>query len=50
MNRSFIADDIVREYKIKKHYEKLKRQKCKEKECVKCEYESVCEEGEIKDD
>lgn len=47
MNRSFIADEIMREYRKKQHYEKLKRQKCKEKECDECDYKEVCTENDI---
>ena len=41
---------IDRDYKIKKSYEKSKRQKCKEKECVKCQYNRICEDKEIEDE
>lgn len=39
---SRIADEIIREYKIKEAYKKKTRQKCKEQECRKCIYFKIC--------
>lgn len=39
---SRIADEIVREYKIKEAYKKRNRQQCKEMECRDCIYFNVC--------
>ena len=44
--RSIIADSIIREQKMKEFYEKKKRQKCKEKDCTRCQFEKVCTENE----
>lgn len=41
---SRIADDIVREYKIKQAYSKKKRQQCKEQKCEECIYEEICKD------
>lgn len=46
---SRIADDIVREYKIKKAYSKRKRQLCKEQECKNCSYFNICVDREEKE-
>lgn len=41
---SIIASYIERDYKIKKAYEKKKRENCIAKACEKCQYEKVCED------
>ena len=41
---SYIAGEIMREYKQRKAFEKKQRAKCKEKECDKCEYSRICSE------
>ena len=44
---SQIADEIVREYKLKKYYENKKRKKCivdNKKQCDTCNYYEICEE------
>lgn len=46
---SIIAREIEREYRIKKAFEKKKRQKCiidQEKKCDICAYQSICEDKE----
>lgn len=46
---SQIADEIVREYKLKKYYENKKRKKCildEKKQCDKCNYSKICIEKE----
>lgn len=47
MKYSYIATEIDNEYRLKKAYEKSKRQKCKEKDCIKCQYNNVCIDKEI---
>lgn len=45
MKGSILASEIDREYKIRKIYEKKKRQQCilnNKKQCDKCKYEDVC--------
>lgn len=49
MKYSYIATEIDNEYRLKKAYEKSKRQKCKEKECINCQYFKICENGEKND-
>lgn len=49
MHSSVIAREIDKEYRIKKAFEKKKRQKCiidKEKKCNICAYQSICEDKE----
>lgn len=46
MKYSYIANEIDNEYKIKQAYSKSKRQKCKEKDCVYCQYINICENKE----
>lgn len=43
--RSIIADSIVKEYKMKKIYERMNRHKCKEKDCERCRFKNVCNEN-----
>ena len=38
---SKIADEIVKEYKIRKLFEKKQRQKCINKKCNVCRYEKI---------
>ena len=45
---SMIAMDIMREYKIKKAFERKKRVNCKDKQCNTCQYERICENKEEK--
>ncbi|MCI8587928.1 MAG: hypothetical protein HFJ49_04895 [Clostridia bacterium] len=45
---SRIADEIVKEYKIKKLFEKKRREKCTNKKCKECKYETICTESETK--
>lgn len=47
---SYIANEIDNEYRRRKAYEKAKRQKCKEKECINCQYSKICEDKEIEDE
>ena len=46
MKYSYIANEIDNEYKIKQAYSKSKRQKCKEKDCIYCQYINICENGD----
>lgn len=49
MQGSVLAGEIDREYRIKKAFEKKKRQKCiidQEKKCNICAYQSICEDRE----
>ena len=39
---SKIADEIVREYKLRQAYQKKNRQSCKDKDCNKCIYFKIC--------
>lgn len=39
---SKIADEIMKEYKIKEAYKKKSRQRCKEQDCRKCIYFKIC--------
>ena len=39
---SRIADEIIREYKMKEAYRKKPRQRCKEQDCKKCIYFKIC--------
>lgn len=41
---SRIADEIVKEYKIRKAFEKRKRQVCRSQECKECNYFNICKE------
>ena len=41
---SYIASEIDNEYRRKKAYAMKQRAKCKEKECDKCEYSTICSE------
>jgi radical SAM protein with 4Fe4S-binding SPASM domain len=41
---SYIAGEIMREYKQRKAFEKKQRANCKEKECSNCEYSRICSE------
>ncbi|MBR6688794.1 MAG: hypothetical protein IKL68_02125 [Clostridia bacterium] len=41
---SYIAGEIMREYKQRKAFEKKQRANCKEKECSSCEYSVICSE------
>jgi len=43
MSRSYIADEIDREYRREQFYKrKKKREQCKGKECLKCKFFEVC--------
>lgn len=49
MQGSVLAGEIDREYRIKKSFEKKKRQKCiidQEKKCDICAYQNICEDRE----
>lgn len=46
MRRSFIADNIIQEYKREQAYKKRVRQNCKEVDCNNCKYEQICEDRE----
>lgn len=39
---SRIADEIMKEYKIKEAYKKRSRQRCKEQDCRRCIYFKIC--------
>ena len=48
---SYIAASIMREYRQKQAYERLKRANCIEKDCNECEYTRICsEKNEGKDE
>ena len=46
---SRIADEIVKEYKIRKAFEKRKRQVCRSQECKECNYFNICIDREEKE-
>ncbi len=46
MQGSIIANEIDREYRLKKYYENKERNKCKDKSCDKCKAYPVCTEVE----
>ncbi len=50
MNRSYLADEIDREYRREQFYKRRKRQTCREKDCMKCGFFEVCMEGGEKND
>ena len=39
---SYIAAEIMNEYRARKAYEKKQRAKCKDKICNDCEYYKIC--------
>ena len=39
---SYIAGEIMREYKQRKAFEKKQRANCKDKDCGSCEYSTIC--------
>ena len=39
---SYIAGEIMREYKQRKAFEKKQRANCKEKDCSNCDYSAIC--------
>ena len=47
---SRIAEERVTEYKIKKAFEKRKRQVCGEQECKECNYFNICIDREEKEE
>lgn len=47
---SYIAGEIMRDYKLRKEFAKKVRANCKEKKCEECKYESICTESERKDE
>ena len=42
--RSYIAEQIDRDYKRKQFYKNREREKCKEMDCMKCKFFEVCTE------
>ena len=42
MAGSYLAAEIDREYRQKKAFAKKQRAKCKDKQCVNCEYARIC--------
>lgn len=43
---SYIANEIIEDYKRRKAFEKRKRANCKDKKCKECDYEIICTESE----
>lgn len=47
---SYIAGEIMRDYKQRKAYKKKQRANCKDKQCNECKYERICIESVRKDE
>ena len=47
---SYIAGEIMREYKQRKAFEKKQRANCKENNCIECKYNMICENNEVEVD
>lgn len=46
MIKGYNASIVDNEYRTRKAYKRRRREKCKDKKCIECEYHKVCEEGE----
>lgn len=44
MSRSYRAEEIDREYRREQYYKKMKRQSCKETDCMVCRFFEICTE------
>ena len=47
---SYIAGEIIRDMKLEEAYRKKQRAKCKEKNCIDCNYNMICENNEVEVD
>ena len=47
---SYIAGEIIRDMKLEEAYRKKQRAKCKEKNCIDCNYNTICENNEVEVD
>ena len=50
MSKSYIAEQIDKEYKKEQFYKKRKRQQCKEIKCMNCKFFEICTESGERDD
>lgn len=54
MRGSIIAGQIINDMKREEYYrKKAQRNKCvidNEKQCIKCKYQEICENSEVKDE